>query len=192
MKLEWIWESALIVLAGMLLLRLAGRKSISQMTVATTVITISIGTTIVQPVASHHLSVALGSSLVFILTLLLVEYLGVRWKWLEWLLNGRPKVVIQGGQPVPSEMRKLRFTIEEIEMNLRQQGIANIADVETATLEPNGSLACQLKREARPVTVGELEALLKKHLPVASEPAPLFSEVRAESAAKGPPEQTSS
>ncbi|WP_186328358.1 hypothetical protein [Paenibacillus sp. 32O-W] len=52
MDLAWIWKSAILVIAGMVLLRIAGRKSISQMSVATTVIMISIGTTIVQPLAN--------------------------------------------------------------------------------------------------------------------------------------------
>ncbi|KAA2297616.1 DUF421 domain-containing protein, partial [Clostridioides difficile] len=43
MRMDWIWKSVLLVLIGMILLRIAGRKSISQMSVATTVIMISIG-----------------------------------------------------------------------------------------------------------------------------------------------------
>jgi hypothetical protein len=33
MDMAWIWKSAFLVIAGMLLLRIAGRKSISQMSV---------------------------------------------------------------------------------------------------------------------------------------------------------------
>ena len=43
MDLDWIWKAVLIVLSGTLLLRIAGRKSISQMTLAQTVIMIGIG-----------------------------------------------------------------------------------------------------------------------------------------------------
>lgn len=57
--MDWIWKSVLLVLIGMILLRIAGRKSISQMSVATTVIMISIGTTIVQPIANHELGKAI-------------------------------------------------------------------------------------------------------------------------------------
>lgn len=41
-------------------------------------------------------------------------------------------------------------------------GITSIADLETATMEPNGQLGYVLKRHARPVTIGDLEALLKQ------------------------------
>ncbi|WP_419889560.1 hypothetical protein [Paenibacillus xylanexedens] len=49
----------------MILLRIAGRKSISQMSVATTVIMISIGTTIVQPIANHELGKAIIPQIFF-------------------------------------------------------------------------------------------------------------------------------
>lgn len=54
MDWAWTWKSVVLVIAGMVLLRIAGRKSISQMSVATTVIMISIGTTIVQPIAKSN------------------------------------------------------------------------------------------------------------------------------------------
>lgn len=63
--MDWIWKSVLLVLIGMILLRIAGRKSISQMSVATTVIMISIGTTIVQPIANHELGKAITPQIFF-------------------------------------------------------------------------------------------------------------------------------
>lgn len=178
MNLNWIWESALLVITGMVLLRMAGRKSISQMSVVTTVIMISIGTTIVQPIANHHLSIAVGSAAVFILTLILIEYLEMKFDVLETLFNGRAKVVIENGQYLPETMRKMRITVDKLEMQLRQQGIRSLSDVQLGTLESNGQLACELMPHARPVTLGDLEQLLAKHLPLQAEQDPLFQEVR--------------
>jgi uncharacterized membrane protein YcaP (DUF421 family) len=178
MDWQWIWHSALLVLVGMVLLRIAGRKSISQMSVATTVIMISIGTTIVQPIANHHLSIAIGSASVFILTLLLIEYLEMKFQWIERLLNGHAKVIIDNGRYVHPELRKMRLTVDKLEMQLRQQGVQDVQDVQTATIEANGQLAVELKPQARPVTVRDLEALLAKHLPLPPSPDPIFQEVR--------------
>lgn len=50
MEFSFIWKSAILILTGILLLRLSGRKSISQMTLAQTIIMISLGTIIVQPI----------------------------------------------------------------------------------------------------------------------------------------------
>ncbi|WP_337032747.1 DUF421 domain-containing protein [Paenibacillus illinoisensis] len=158
--MDWIWKSILLVLVGMVLLRIAGRKSISQMSVATTVIMISIGTTIVQPIANHELGRAIGSAAVFIATLLVVEVLQMKFNVFERLMSGSSKVVVEDGQVVIPNLKRMRYTMDQLEMHLRQSGISSIDDLETATVEPNGQLGYVLKRHARPVTIGDLEELL--------------------------------
>ncbi|BFH14314.1 hypothetical protein J6TS7_63200 [Paenibacillus dendritiformis] len=58
------------------------------MSVATTVIMISIGTTIVQPIANNQLWKAIGSAAIFIVTLLHIEYLQLKSDWFEKLMSG--------------------------------------------------------------------------------------------------------
>lgn len=177
MDMGWIWKSAFLVLAGMVLLRIAGRKSISQMSVATTVIMISIGTTIVQPIANDQLWKAVGSAAIFILSLLIIEYLQVKMDWFEKLMSGSSKVVIENGQIIQKNMRSIRMTVDQLEMRLRQKGIANISDVKTATVEPNGHVGYELMRHAKPVTIGELERILGLKPHVNSDQSILFQEV---------------
>lgn len=49
MDMDLIWKSVVIVIGGTILLRIAGRKSISQMTLSQVVIMIGIGSLLVQP-----------------------------------------------------------------------------------------------------------------------------------------------
>ncbi|WP_245625122.1 DUF421 domain-containing protein [Paenibacillus stellifer] len=176
MDLAWIWKSAFLVIAGMILLRVSGRKSISQMSVATTVIMISIGTTIVQPIANNELWKAIGSAAIFIVSLLIIEYLQLKFDWLENLMSGRSKIIIENGQIIPKNLRSLRITVDMLEMRLRQNGISNLSDVKFATLEPNGQMGYELMRHAKPVTIGELERILDLKSGIAMEQSSLFQE----------------
>lgn len=179
MELAWLWKSALLVVAGMILLRIAGRKSISQMSVATTVIMISIGTTIVQPIANNRLWIAVGSAAVFIVALIIIEYLQIKFDWFEKVMTAKSKVVIENGQLVTKNLRAIRMTVDQLEMRLRQKGISNISDVKTATLEPNGQVGYELMRHAKPLTIGEFERLLGlKSDPTVLEQNILFQEVK--------------
>ncbi|CAM3419310.1 DUF421 domain-containing protein [Marinicrinis lubricantis] len=155
--MDWIWKSVILILAGMVLLRISGRKSISQLTVATTVIMISIGTTIVQPIANHNLWKAIGSASVFIVALLIIEWLQLKFDFFERLLNGRAITAIENGQVHQKNLRKTRMTVDMLEIRLRQIGVSNISDVKTATIEPNGQIGYELMRHAKPLTIGELE-----------------------------------
>jgi hypothetical protein len=47
LDLNFIWKAVVIVLGGVMILRLAGRKSISQLTVAQTVMMIAVGSLII-------------------------------------------------------------------------------------------------------------------------------------------------
>jgi uncharacterized membrane protein YcaP (DUF421 family) len=177
--MDWIWKSALLIFSGMILLRIAGRKSVSQMTVATTVIMISIGTTIVQPIANNHLWRAIGSAAVFIVILLIMEYLQVKLDWLERLMNGRATILIENGFVVSQNLRAVRMTVDQVEMQLRQKGISNIGDVKFATLESNGQIGYELMQHAKPVTIGDLERLLQLKSGSPPEQSGLFDEVKA-------------
>ncbi|MEK4663183.1 DUF421 domain-containing protein [Priestia sp. FSL H7-0729] len=169
--MDWIWKSVLLVLIGMILLRIAGRKSISQMSVATTVIMISIGTTIVQPIANHELGKAIGSASVFILTLLVVEQLQLKFNIFERLMSGSSKIVVEDGKVIIPNLKRMRYTMDQLEMHMRQNGITSVDDLETATVEPNGQLGYVLKRHARPVTIGDLEEILRSYAITDSSPA---------------------
>ncbi|WP_251667014.1 DUF421 domain-containing protein [Paenibacillus camelliae] len=179
MELAWIWKSIFIVFAGMILLRFAGRKSISQMSVATTVIMISIGTTIVQPIANHAMWIAVGSATMFIISLIIIEYLQLKYDWFEKLMSGRSKVLIENGQINQHNLRSMRMTVDQLEMRLRQNGVSNISDVNTATLEPNGQIGYELMRHAKPVTIGDLERILGLKLESTPDQSTLFQEVKS-------------
>lgn len=152
-----VLKSIVLVAAGMLLLRLAGRKSISQMTVGQTIVMISIGSIIIEPIITDRIPNTLAAALTFVLFLMFTEFLEVRFPIVEKFLSGKAKVIIDEGKIHEENLKKLKLTVDKLEMRLRQEGIANIADVKTATLEPNGQLGYELKRSAKPLTIGEFE-----------------------------------
>ncbi|MPW26733.1 DUF421 domain-containing protein [Alkalibaculum sp. M08DMB] len=164
MELALIKESIILVLTGVILLRISGRKSISQMTIAQTVVMISIGSIIIQPIIEDSIKRTAIAAAVFVTSMMLMEYLQVRYNFIEKLLTGKSKIVIKDGEIVLTNLRKLRFTADQLEMRLRQKGISNITDVKTATLEPNGQLGYELMPDAKPLTVGDLKQMFEPYL----------------------------
>ncbi|WP_040402395.1 DUF421 domain-containing protein [Alkalibacillus haloalkaliphilus] len=159
-----VFEALIMVLAGLLLLRLAGRKSISQMTLAQTVVMISIGSIIIQPIVETSLWKTTVAAAVFILTLMLLEYLQIKFNAVEKFITGKSKVVIENGVPNERNLKKLRITVDQLEIRLRQQGISSIADVSIATLEANGQLGYELIPDAKPLTVKEFKRLMNTYM----------------------------
>ncbi|WP_202080082.1 DUF421 domain-containing protein [Caldalkalibacillus salinus] len=158
--MDFVWESIVLVLTGFILLRFAGRKSISQMTVATTVIMISIGSIIIQPIIEKSVLRTMGATAIFILILILVEYFEMKFNGLEKMLTGKSKVVIENGQLNVDTLRQLRLTVDKLEMQLRSKGITNLSQVKTVTIEANGQIGYELNDDEKPLTVGEFKKML--------------------------------
>jgi uncharacterized membrane protein YcaP (DUF421 family) len=158
--LETIGKALILFTAGIMFLRIAGRKSISQMTLAQTVIMISVGSIIIQPITDKSIPRTIVATGILVGSLIVIEYLQIKFNWIEKFITGKAKVVIENGQPVEKTLKKLRLTVDQLEIRLRQQGIEKITDVKTATLEANGQLGVQLMRHAKPLTIGEFEKLM--------------------------------
>ncbi|RBP87371.1 uncharacterized protein DUF421 [Cytobacillus firmus] len=155
MEFDWIWNSILVVIGGTLLLRIAGRKSISQMTLAQVVIMIGIGSLLIEPVSGESIWTTLAVGLILVLTLIIMEYAQMKSDKFEKFITGQSKMIIEDGKLNEQNLRKLRFTVDQLEMKLRQHNVAVISDVKWATLEPNGQVGYELKEEAQPVTKKE-------------------------------------
>ncbi|MCM3246453.1 DUF421 domain-containing protein [Cytobacillus firmus] len=155
MEFDWIWNSILVVIGGTLLLRIAGRKSISQMTLAQVVIMIGIGSLLIEPVSGESILTTLAVGLILVLTLVVMEYAQMKSDKFEKFITGQSKIIIEDGKLNEQNLRKLRFTVDQLEMKLRQHNVAVISDVRWATLEANGQVGYELKEDAQPVTKKE-------------------------------------
>lgn len=161
-SLHIIWETILIVLIGTALMRIGGRKSISQMTIAQTVVIISIGKVLIEPVAKKDFGTNFYVAGAMIFVLLLLEFLMLKSRKLAAFIGGRPVVVIQDGEPIPSNMKKLRMTAGELAARLRQYGIENIGDLEFATVDPNGELGYRWSQTKKPATHADIQKLQQR------------------------------
>ncbi|WP_134703485.1 DUF421 domain-containing protein [Ammoniphilus sp. YIM 78166] len=203
--MEWIWKAVLMVVGGTILLRIAGRKSIAQMTLAQTVIMIAIGSLLIQPVAGENIWITFGVGAVLVLTLIVLEYAQIKSDLLEKWITGKSVVLIENGQLVVKNLKKYRLTVDQLEMQLRKSSIGKISDVQWATIEPNGQLGYMLKEPKQTATKEDIKKImdiLETRLPAmnfmatqsqaqtqAQTQASLFSEVANNGHKDSPPQK---
>jgi uncharacterized membrane protein YcaP (DUF421 family) len=77
------------------------------------------------------------------------------------LLSGRPKVIISNGVIDQSQLRKIRYTIDDLMEALRSEGVFNIEDVQYAIAETTGKVTVYPKYYARGVTNQDLNLSAK-------------------------------
>lgn len=200
LDLHFIWKSFVIVFGGVLILRLAGRKSISQLTVAQTVMMIAVGSLIIQPVGNRNIWITMIITLLLVLLLIFIEYIVLKSDKLERFFYGKSVIVIENGQINEKNLKKLRLTVDMLEVRLRQQNVQTISDLQWATIESNGQLGAMLKPEKQQATKEDIQMLismLQANMPNSPIQPPvtqssstdnIFTEIKNKRHIKEPPE----
>lgn len=158
--LHWIWQTVLIFYVGRIILRLGGRKSISQMTITQVIVMIGIGSLLIQPVADKGLFHTFAVALLITLLMIATEYIEMKFDLLETISTGKAKIVIENGQLNMANLKKLRMSVDRLETRLRQSGITSIEDVKHATIEVSGLLGYELQEDKQAATKAEIKELL--------------------------------
>lgn len=142
----------------LLLLRIMGKREIGSLSPFDLVVTIMIAELAALPMENPDIT--LLNALVPILTLTLAEiavsYVTLKSETVRILLTGIPSIIIRGGEIIESEMRRVRYNLSDLMLQLRLKGVSDIADVEVAILETNGELSVILKSQRRPLVPADL------------------------------------
>ena len=135
-----------------LVIRAMGKRQLAQLQPFEVVITLMIAELAALPVDGS--GVSLFSGVVAILTLLfahaLISVISLKSQRFRAFICGKPTVLIRHGQLQQRELRRLCFDLNDLFEGMRAQGILDIADVETAILETNGTLNVFPKAAKRP------------------------------------------
>ncbi len=152
-----IWKSILIYFLLLILTRFIGKKILSQLTYFDFVIGITVGTIggayVVEMVKGAWVLI---SPLILAICTVLTGIITMKSLHLRKLIEGEPVVVIENGRVLENNMRKLRYHVDNLEMQLREQGVFNISEVEFAVLEPHGQLSILKKSQNLPLTPKDL------------------------------------
>lgn len=154
----------------MIVTRTLGKATISQMTYHDFVAAITLGAL----TANIAFNVKMGiwplivSLLAFSSIAYLLLILVMKSRKLRRLISGQPAVLIEDGKILEQNMRKLKFTLDSLNQELREKNIFNIEEVEYAVLELNGKVSALLKWEYLPITRKDLNLKLnaKQFFPV--------------------------
>lgn len=153
-----ILRAAFAYLLLLLVVRFLGRKSLSQMTFFDFSIIITLGS-VTANLAIGQNSTPTSSAIVLI-TLgglsILTGYLHIKSIWIRKLTNSEPVTAIENGKIIDKNMKKVRFTVDELTSLLRQKNIFNYSDVEFAIIENDGQLSVLPKSQKAPLTPSDL------------------------------------
>lgn len=144
-----ILRTVLMYITAFVVMRIMGKREIGELSIFDLVISVMIAE--IAVFAIEDMKRPLYEGIVPMITLLLIQMaiakVSLHSRGVRSLFDGKPSVIIQDGRINREEMRRQRYNLDDLLMQLRANNIDNVADVEFAVLETSGQLSVMPKKE---------------------------------------------
>ena len=161
------------IIAG---IRLMGKRQVGELEPSELVLALLIADLAAVPMQDFGIPLLTG--LIPILTLLCLtmalSVLTMKSVKFRAILCGRPSIIVENGKLRQGEMRKNRFTLDELMEELRMKGVTDLSTVKYAILETNGQLSVLPFAAQQPPTAQDMNL----HLPEPGLPVVLINDGR--------------
>lgn len=157
-------------------IRLMGKRQVGELEPSELVLALLIADLAAVPMQDFGIPLLTG--LIPILTLLCItmalSVLTMKSIKFRAVLCGRPSIIVENGKPRQGEMKRNRFTLDELMEELRMKGVTDLSTVKYAILETNGQLSVLPFAAQKPPAAQALDL----HLPEPGLPVVLINDGR--------------
>lgn len=141
--MDAVLRAAAIYLFVLVVFRIAGRRTFSQMTSFDFVLLLIIGEATQQALLGDDFSVT--NALIVIVALITMDIgfsiMKDRWAFFAKLVDGVPMVVVENGRPLRARMRRARIDESEVlEAARKLRGLERLEQIKFAVLEISGGI----------------------------------------------------
>ncbi|HEX5367898.1 MAG TPA: YetF domain-containing protein [Dehalococcoidia bacterium] len=145
-------RTALVYIALLLGLRLAGKRELGQMTPFDLVVILLIANAVQNAMVGPDTSLIGGLIAAAVLVGLnyVVAYARRPIPWLRRAVEGSPTLLINDGEIVDANLRREGIDVDEVLMAIREHGLAGPDNVKVAVLEVDGSISIVPRDENLP------------------------------------------
>lgn len=174
-------RTVFIYFAVFIVMRIMGKREIGKLSVFDLVISIMIAEIAVFVI--EDIKRPLAEGLVPIATLVVIQigiaFVSLKNQTIRKWFDGPPSIIIEKGKINRDEMRKQRYNLDDLMIQLRQSNVTNVADVEFAILETTGKLTVLRKEDSgtaaeKPGELGDLPDKDKPQFRYEGLPLPLI------------------
>lgn len=143
MYINLVIKTTVLYVYIMLCYRLMGKKEVGKLGIIDLIVSVLIAELAAMSIESDETSILV--SLVPIAVLVVIQislsYISLKSVKVRKLIDGSPKIIINKGKVDFKEMSKLRYSLDDLISQLREQSIKSIEEVKYAILENNGKLS---------------------------------------------------
>ena len=141
-----------------LVIKLLGKKQVSQLNVFDYVIGISLGNIAAEMTINSDISIINGlfAMIIYGSCSLLVSFITSKSIVARRIISGVPIVLIENGKISKEQLRKVKLDINDLLQDAREDGIFDITEVDYAIMEASGKVTFLLKKEYEPIVKSDV------------------------------------
>ena len=122
--------------------RLMGKKAVGHLSIVDLIVSILIAELIALSIQTEKsIFISIVPILVLVGVQILISFITLKNSKIRYVLDGKPTVIINNGKIDINQMSKLRYSLDDLLIQLRLQGINSIDEVKYAILENNGEFS---------------------------------------------------
>ncbi|MDF2564192.1 MAG: hypothetical protein K0Q53_587 [Massilibacillus sp.] len=148
------WQTGLVFVSLLIFTRFLGKTQVGQLTFYEYISGITIGSIAANIAASDPDKVwsHFYDLVLFVILTYVFSYLSIKNRSIRKIIEGEATIVIENGTILKENMKGLRYDLDELNAQLREQGVLDISEVQFAILETTGGLSVIKKTLEQPVS----------------------------------------
>lgn len=152
--LEWVLRAVVSFVFLLIVAKVLGQRSISQLRLLDFVIALVVGNIIAHPLSDEELGLkgSIVTTIVLVLLYLGGIFLILRWPWFRNLINHKPIPIVKEGKILYEGLRHARISIDVLLEELRQGKVEDVKKVALALWEAEGRISFFLDPKYEPIT----------------------------------------
>lgn len=142
--MDAVLRAAGIYFALLIILRFAGRRSLSELTIFDFILLLIISEATQQALLGDDFSFTNAALVIITLVTIDVVLSRMKWRWptFDLWMEGSPTIVVENGVALESRLRAMHLRVEDIlEAAREKQGLATLAQIKFAIVEKNGKIS---------------------------------------------------
>ncbi len=143
MYINIIFKTLILYVYIAICYRIMGKKEVGQLGIIDLIVSILIAELAAMSIEEIDRSIFVSLIPIAILVILQISlsFLALKSSAFRKFIDGSPQVIINKGKVDFKQMQKIRYSLDDLISQLREQGVKNISDVNYAILENNGKLS---------------------------------------------------
>ena len=141
-----------------LVIKILGKKQISELNILDYVIGISLGNIAAEMTINKDITTVNGliAMSIYASVSLFISYVTAKSIWARRIISGTPMVLIENGKISKDHLRKVKIDLNDLLQDARENGYFDLSEIEYAVMEVSGKVSFLPKSNFKPVTCSDM------------------------------------